>query len=64
MAKLGEINTFWKICSNEDVSVGTIMKFANGDEGKITSIRSVKFLTMSTVEVIGRAKITKLGAES
>ncbi len=57
----GEIHPFRVLCSNEDVVVGGILKFTDGSEGKVTSIRSVKFISMSTVEVVGRAKITKLG---
>lgn len=61
MAKIGEIHSFRRLCSNEDVAVGTTLQFANGDEGTVTSIRSVKFITMSKIEVIGRAKMTKIG---
>lgn len=58
---IGEIHPFRIICSNEDVVVGGILKFTDGSEGKVTSIRSVKFISMTTVEVIGRAKTTKIG---
>ncbi|UGO47607.1 hypothetical protein MCCARTNEY_19 [Bacillus phage vB_BanH_McCartney] len=58
-----EIHPFRKLCSNQDVVVGDVLTFANGDEGKVTSIRSVKFITMNTVEVVGRAKMTKRGVD-
>ncbi|SDY43402.1 hypothetical protein [Bacillus sp. 166amftsu] len=51
-----ETHVFIKLCSNEDVAVGSTLQFADGSEGVITSIRSIKFITMHTIEVIGRAK--------
>lgn len=51
-----EIHVFRKLCSNEDVAVGSTLHFADGSEGIVTSIKSVKFITMNTIEVIGRAK--------
>ncbi|PGT90153.1 hypothetical protein [Bacillus thuringiensis] len=47
---------FRVVCRNEDVTVGSTLTFTDGAEGIVTSIRSVKFLTSTTIEVIGRAK--------
>ncbi|PFZ08428.1 hypothetical protein COL60_16510 [Bacillus pseudomycoides] len=51
-----ETHVFRKLCSNEDVAVGSTLQFSDGSEGVITSIKSVKFINMHTIEVIGRAK--------
>ncbi|MCU5414695.1 hypothetical protein OCE50_27915 [Bacillus wiedmannii] len=51
-----EIHPLRIIVSNEDVAVGNKVKFSDGAEGTVTSIRSIKFISMTKVEVIGRAK--------
>ncbi|HFJ9461200.1 TPA: hypothetical protein ACGW7V_000260 [Bacillus cereus] len=51
-----EIHPFRMIVSAVDIVVGNKVKFSDGQEGTVTSIRSVKFISMTQVEIIGRAK--------
>ncbi|EOQ15401.1 hypothetical protein KQ3_05870 [Bacillus cereus B5-2] len=43
----------------ESISVGSKVKFFDNKEGIVTSIKSVKFLTVTKVEIIGRARFEK-----
>lgn len=53
-----EIHPFRSVVSVdvEGISVGSKVKFFDGKEGTVTSIKSVEFLTVTKVEIIGRAK--------
>ncbi|MGH1287798.1 hypothetical protein [Bacillus toyonensis] len=51
-----KIHPFSMIVSNEDIAVGNKVKLSDGGEGTVTSIRSITFISMTKVEIIGRAK--------
>ncbi|HDX9704385.1 TPA: hypothetical protein ROY17_002023 [Bacillus thuringiensis] len=59
-----EIHPFRMVISNTDIVVGNKVRFSDGEEGVITSIRSVKFISMTQIEVIGRAKFENKGGEN
>ncbi|MEI5921790.1 hypothetical protein ACJTM1_09165 [Bacillus sp. GX] len=51
------IPPFKIILRNEDIAVGEKVFAPNGREGVITSINSVKFISMTEIEVTGRAEL-------
>ncbi|NIA59453.1 hypothetical protein G5716_14100 [Bacillus pacificus] len=52
-----EIYPFKIIVRNEDITVGEKIFAPNGRAGIITSIKSVKFISMTEIEITGRAKL-------
>ena len=52
-----EVYPFKIIVRNEDIAVGEKIFAPNGRKGIVTSIKSVKFISMTEIEVTGRAKL-------